>query len=317
MSTTSPASQDSETDASYEIGLSAGDYHPLFEEQDDTDIVLSSLEGILFRAHVVILRRTSSFFKMMFALPQVNSGLPSPSQPPIIPIDSEAPMLSLGLSMIYGMPFAFDMLDKPEEIDTFLAFCDKWEMHGPMRTVRCALQRPSLLENHPLWLYRTALRYDWPEVAKSAAMNCLAFDLRQPGTLLALAPLTITDFYPLVALSRQRIDVFRESINSPDLFGGSSEPHSCSTCGDVSNDLTWKVLRMRLTDTMEACPRGDLIRDEEMMGWPEWLACMSAFHCEGETLFGGEGTRSALLQVLDSLPTELDLSNRPLHDETH
>ncbi|KAF8305048.1 hypothetical protein DL93DRAFT_2089836 [Clavulina sp. PMI_390] len=288
---------------------SAGDYHPLFKEEDDTDIVLRSSEGILFRAHVTILRQTSSFFRMMFALPQSVANSTPPSQSPPLLVDSEASVLSTILCMIYGRAFAMDALDKPEEIDKLLAFCEKWGMQGPMMMVRCAVQRPSLLDGHPLWLYRTALHYNWIEVAKAAAMNCLASDLRQPETLAALAPLAITDFRPLVALSRRRIGSFNKSINSPDVFGGSAEPDRCRKCGCVSNNLTWKVLRMRLAEAMETCPRGDLIRSEDMMRWSEWVACMSASHCKGEMLYEGEQTRAILLQVLDSLPTGLDLSN--------
>lgn len=178
-------------------------------------------------------------------------------------------------------------------------------MLGPMAIVRSSIQRHSLLTVTPLQVYTIACRYHWFEAAQAASIHCLSYDLTDINTIVALRGVSITDYGRLLELARARSNIFRRRLDDPVWFTGSVSNHACLHCGAITGDLTWKVLRMKLAEEFERCPGGNTIC-KELMEWPEWKACMSAFHCIGHLHFGTVPTRSAILRALEGLPESLN-----------
>ena len=179
-------------------------------------------------------------------------------------------------------------------------------MPGPMSIVRSSILRPSLLRSHPLQVHALACRSEWPDVAQATAIPCLSLDLMAPSTLAALRGISLSHYSRLLSLVRRRRDNFRQHLDSPDQFHGSNPNNTCRRCGTRVGDLTWKVLRMRLVEEIERCPDGSSIRGDGngMRNWPEWVACVSASHCN-VPLYNGDNTRVSIFRVLDSLPENL------------
>lgn len=135
-------------------------------------------------------------------------------------------------------------------------------------------------------------------------MPCLSRDITAPSTVAALRGVDLFHYSRLLSLARRRKDTFREHLDSPAQFQGSDPNYTCGRCLGRVGDLTWKVLRMRLVEELGKCPDGSSIRGDGLRLWPEWVASMTASHCN-KLLFNAEGTRTALIRVLDSLPENL------------
>lgn len=81
-------------------------FHERFNDPD-ADIVLRSSDGVLFRAHISILRRTSAFFGTMFSLPApAEATAPSPA----LILDEASTLILTALQMIYGFAFPHDLV---------------------------------------------------------------------------------------------------------------------------------------------------------------------------------------------------------------
>src|SRR5258708_31380324 len=90
-------------------------YHPMFSFE--SDVVLCSRDGILFRVPSTTLRMTSSWFRAMFTLPQgANPSTSSSASPPVglsppvdsevIALDEDARTLEPLLRMVCGLEIA-------------------------------------------------------------------------------------------------------------------------------------------------------------------------------------------------------------------
>lgn len=178
-------------------------------------------------------------------------------------------------------------------------------MPGPMSIARGSILHPTLLNGESLRVYKLACRYDWPDVAQLAAMECLAHDLMAPETIAVLSTLSTTDYGALLLLARRRRDEFRRRLDDPASFTGSNPSHACHVCNVQSNDLTWKVLRMKMLEEFELCPGGDTICAEGIRDWPEWKQCMAASHCEGTRLYDADSTKAHIILALEGLPESL------------
>lgn len=80
-------------------------FHELFNDPD-SDIVLKSSDGILFKAHISTLRRTSTFFGTMFSLPAPAQNTLST----VLILDEPSNLISPALQMIYGFAFPHELV---------------------------------------------------------------------------------------------------------------------------------------------------------------------------------------------------------------
>ncbi|KAF8305049.1 hypothetical protein DL93DRAFT_2066548 [Clavulina sp. PMI_390] len=275
------------------------------------DVILKSEDGVLFKIHQLILSEASEFFRTMYSLPPG----PKSSDPTPLSIDANSKVVAWALAIIYGKPYPPKLFDNTEKIDKLIAFCEKWSMHGVLMTVRCALQRPSLIHNHHTWLYRVACRQGWAEVADAVAMECLNYDLGSSDALEVFEPISLTDFRPLLALARRRVNAFRDKLDDDSVFPASSPPFKCPRCDKDCEDRTWLVLRARLLEELQSCPGREGVKkiSIDMDGWPEWEACVSARHCDYDydygydpyRLFDPSETKEKIIAALDDLPESL------------
>lgn len=203
-------------------------YHPLFSNPD-TDVVIRSLEGTLYRVHSYTLRTTSGLFETMFNLPQpqtlkrINVSHSSGSQGrnsdialEEIPLYESDLVVERILCMLCGQPVA--KWESFDEVERVLAVAEKWDTPGPIATIRSALTSPKFLAEDPLRLYALAKHFGWMEEAKLASTHTLTMCLHNPCHAARLAQLSSKDLLPLLNLHRRRRDYFKELIDSPERF---------------------------------------------------------------------------------------------------
>lgn len=257
-------------------------YHPLFSYPDG-DLILRSTEGTLYRLHSYTLRKNSGLFDTMFSLPQPKTCRPSlnyqyPTSklyPDILDVyEADFPMEQI-LKLIYGI------LAPPrtsfDEIETILALAEKWDTQGPLASLRPAFSASQFLDQYSIRCYALSRHYGWNREAKLASTHTLALDLHDPIHAHSLNELSSIDLLPLLNLHRNRKDMFRRLINSPERFAaGNSSSYHCHRCGVTELDnRTWRQLKEAICLEMDRRPLGDTIIAEVggAADWPEGLAC--------------------------------------------
>lgn len=162
-----------------------------------------------------------------------------------------------------------------------------------------------LIESHPLRIHALAGIYNWDEVAQASALRCLDHDPMTPETIAGLRGLSLEHYGRLLSLARRRHQCLREMLDDPHRFAGSNPDYLCKECDCPARDLTWKVLRMQILDSLSHCPSGAVIKQELDRG-QEWTNAMSASHCGDIRLYQALATYKNIIAVIDALPTQLD-----------
>jgi len=241
-------------------------FHPEFSSEE-ADVILACKESTLhFRVHSFTLKSTSGFFQTMFTLPQNPSA-----QSDIIYLEEDAEVLEPLLRMACGLPFSdITSLDLLESV---IYAAEKYDMLGPMSTLRLCLLSPSLPDD-PIRLYAIARKHNWLEVSKILSTRTLSLNIwdsvHQPALRMASADALLD----LFILHRSRKDCLKDMLNNPPFVSGDSS--NCIQCNAVIDYATWRELKHRILLEIDERPKGDTILDPGMSVWPEAIACWKA-----------------------------------------
>lgn len=196
-------------------------YDPLFDS-NDADFALRASDGIQYRIHTFTLRIASVFFRTMLTLPQPSK------MTDFLTLDEPSKVVGPLLRMISGM-------EMPEwgsydEVENVLEAAHKYDMPGPVTTIRYILTSPRFL-SEPVRLYAIATRYNWHDEAILAAEESLKFTIHDTKYAPLLERVPSRPLLKLLDLHRNRRDGFRYLINDPEKFTiGNAELIRCA-CG--------------------------------------------------------------------------------------
>ena len=293
-------------------------YHPMFSFE--SDVVLCSRDGILFRVPSTTLKMTSSWFRAMFTLPQGTappsrtSGLTPPADSEVIALDEDARTLEPLLRMACGLEIA--TLDTWDAVEPVLYAAEKYDMPGPASIVRALLRTPAFADA-PLRLYAAACHFGWADDARAASTHSLVLDLHAPTHRAALLRLRTADLLALFELHHTRRAQFRARLAEhpflTDAQLSDSTPARCSRCRDPISYAEWRELKHAMLYELERRPAGDSVLTG-LEEWPLAQACWAA-RCKKSMcvspVYDKVSSTKAIKDVLDSLPNTIEM---PTHD---
>jgi hypothetical protein len=267
----------------------------------DADFVLRSSDGTLFRIPTYTLRTTSGFFRTMLMLPQRNNI------DDFIPLDEPRDVVGPLLKMISGMEMP--KWESVDELQCVLEAADKYEMAGPIATIRYILTSPRFLSEEPLRLYAIATRFDWHEEVKLAAERTLTLSICDAKHTPLLEQIPSKPLLKLLEFHRKRRDEFRRLINDPARFStGNPDPKHCETvnCGLLVDNSPWRCLKSVMIFEMDMRPLGDTLLGTILNERPEATACWSA-KCRGcdKLTYNRTLTLRGIQQCLDPLQASI------------
>jgi len=273
-------------------------YHPLFSSPE-SDTVLGTKDGVLFRVHSFTLKTTSGWFRAMFSLPQRTSV----GTPEVLYVDEDAATLEGLLRMVCGLPIP--QLHSYEIIEPLLYAAEKYDMSGPLSIARALLMTGPFLSD-PLRLYALACRYGWDSEAKRASTQTLALNLHAPEHRLTLRKLGTEALLSLFELHHSRRESLRKCLNEYP-FVKDTGVSTCSNCHATVNYQTWRELKYVIVLEMDRRPLGDTILNVGLNDWPAARACWNAkcLACE-RVLYDKKETLKGIKDVIDQLPTTVD-----------
>ena len=298
-------------------------YHPLFSFE--SDVVLSSRDGVLFRVPSTTLKMTSSWFRAMFTLPQSANPRPSASPPArhstlnppadteTIALDEDSRTLEPLLRMICGLEIA--ALDTWDAVEPVLYAAEKYDMPGPASIVRALLRTPAFADA-PLRLYAAACHFGWADDARAASTRSLVLDLHAPEHRAALLRLRTADLLALFDLHHTRRAQFRARLAEPpfltDAQLGDTTGARCSRCREPISYSEWRELRHAMLYELERRPVGDTVL-AGLENWPLAQVCWAA-RCKRTTcvspVYDKALSSKAIKDVLDSLPSAIEMPVR-------
>ncbi|KAJ6527289.1 hypothetical protein B0H10DRAFT_1900844 [Mycena sp. CBHHK59/15] len=135
------------------------------------DTILRSSDGFDFLVYRAVLSLASPFFKDMFSIPQPESE----PDVPVISVAEPSHLLDLLLRVWYpgAEVVIFDGLEQLSQIIELAI--SKYDIQFVVPTLRKYLQ--GYLEAKPIGVFAIACRYQWAELAKAAAKQCLKLPL--------------------------------------------------------------------------------------------------------------------------------------------
>ena len=292
-------------------GLLEGKPHPLFNASD-ADIILCSSDNVYFRVHSLILQLTSSWFRTLLSLPQCPPSYKQSDSPPPTPIPEVINMMETAdvieglLAMAGGRELP--KLDSFEYVESLLRAAEKFEMPGAISILRLAIMSTQFLNTHPVRVYAIACQWGWIEEAKLASTKTLGIDLLGHDALKDLSFVETAHLTSLLLLHRRRRDVFRAGLDSHTNFYANNVPGRCSQCQREIAHVAWMHLKHVWSTAIELHPdditSGAVLQDPELH---ELLATVCQ-HCHRK-LYNAEGTITKLKQVLERLPTTVEVSS--------
>lgn len=281
--------------------------HPSFNTKE-ANVILSSVEGTLFRVPSFVLRNTTGYFRAVLPPPSP-FGQPVIGQEqtadPII-VDEKDVVLERFLRLISGLETpswgSFD------ELDAVMSLAEKWDAQGPMCLIRTAVTAPRFLEE-PLRLYVMATRLNWGHEANLASTQTLKLSIYDEVHAEQLQRLSTKSLMTLLRFHRCRRDLFMKFLNTEETFKAGNNPdRRCSECGEKVNNHTWRELKARMFLEMDRRPLGDTLLSLDMEDWRESIACWSAT-CRNEEcgtpLYDRSTTLHAIQDYLEKLPSTI------------
>lgn len=194
------------------------EYHPDYNDPTD-DVILQSSDRTLFRVHSVLLRKSSTVFADMLAIPQpINSSTTSllvndHAGPPPIQVQESTETLARCLSLITYRALPPDVFTDLAAVEDSARFFDKYGMVGGSSVLRILLARtPEALLSTPLEVYKLACACQWQEIIDAVAVHCIREDPDSPGVTEALRELHIRDYMRLTSLAYRRKKEFEIEV---------------------------------------------------------------------------------------------------------
>jgi hypothetical protein len=271
-------------------------YDSLFAS-NDADFVLRASDGMQYRIHTFTLRTASAFFRTMLTLPQPSNVTD------FLTLDEPSKVVGPLLMMISGMEMP--QWGSYDEIENVLEAAHKYDVPGPVATIRYILASPRFL-SEPVRLYAIATRYDWHDEAILAAEESLKLSIHDTKYAPFLEQIPSRPLLKLLDLHRNRRDGFRYLINDPERFTtGNAELTHCD-CGLPVDNSSWLILKSALILEMDKRPLGDTLLGTILEEWPESTACWEA-QCKAcsKSLYAREITLRGIKDCLDSLPSSI------------
>jgi len=189
----------------------------------------------------------------------------------VIYLQEDAAVLEPLLRMACGLPYSdITSLDLLESV---IYAAEKYDMPGPMSTLRLCLLSPSLPDN-PIRLYAIARKHDWLEVAKILSTRTLSLNIWDSVFQPALKTASADALLDLFMLHRSRKDGLKEMLNNPPFVSGDTS--NCIQCNAIIDYTTWRELKYRILLEIDERPKGDTILDPGISIWPEAIACWKA-----------------------------------------
>ncbi|KAH8102596.1 hypothetical protein BXZ70DRAFT_1006505 [Cristinia sonorae] len=274
--------------------------HPQFSDED-TDIVLSSQEGIHFRMHSIVLKLASGWFRTLFTLPQ-SSQSSSTCPAEVIPMNESADILEVLLSMICGKEIPVSRMQTSMDfIEDILQVVEKYDMPGAASIVRLSVSL-NLVKTHPVRVYALACRWGWLDIAKTASSHTLHMDLLAPENVSELRFVGSADLARLLLLHRVRRDQLRRELDSTDLFYANVIPGKCTGCNADINHSRWHTLKYAWVSSLEDKPF--IVAEKDLLERPELLDVLDSKcpRCQ-KSLYNAESTLHNLRSILERLPS--------------
>jgi len=169
------------------------------------------------------------------------------------------------LGMLFRMISGFEIpkWTSIDEVEDVLAAARKYDMPGPLSTIRSVMMTPLFLEE-PLRLYAIAAGQGWEEEAREASRQTLRlciYDAEHSSTLRRVpSPYLLR----LFSLHRGRQYQFRAlSACEGGCFGLKARCDYCGGCQD------WLPMVQRILSEMEQRPLGDTLLGRQWMEWQE------------------------------------------------
>lgn len=261
-----------EPPSSLPANIPSSDSYDCGFKDSEARIILRSCDGILYRMHTFVLRNTSGFFRGMMTLPQSASSIPSTEE--TIHLDENSAVLAQLLRMISGLEFVpWEQLPNGFEVlESVVDAAYKYEMPGPMATIRATIMSTSYLDGVPLIVYTIAARYGWEKEAKIASRATLRLPILNPDFTQAqprLGRIPSPYLLRLIHLHRRRRDEFQKLIVEDGKYFG------LGFCGSCRQDTgaPWLNPLSRLADRMFKLMDSDAHATELVNGtwmtWPE------------------------------------------------
>ncbi|KAG2130701.1 hypothetical protein DEU56DRAFT_740536 [Suillus clintonianus] len=274
------------------------DYHPLFSSPD-ADIVFRSSEGTHYRMHSFVLRTTSGFFQPMLSLVGGSGSSPdSSSEASPIGLGENDDVLKRLFAMISGMEVPqWDSLDKLEHV---LHAAEKYDMPGPISTIRSAITAPRFMED-PLRVYAIAARYQWEEALQPAAEGCFAIAIHHQQYIPILKRIPSDDLLRLIDLRRERRDAFLHAIDHEVQFTSGNNADKCS-CSRSTDHRGWYALKLAVYMEMDKKP---IVRNLDDQNWEVANKCWS-YRCQcAKVVYDQVETMKRIRPCIERLPTKL------------
>lgn len=280
-------------------------YNPVFN-RPDADVVLVSSEGTSYRVPSFTLRNTSGMFrKLLSQAMQMTQNVVTREEAPIL-IPEPDQILERVLRMMSGLEIPrWESFDQLEDV---LVLVEKWDAQGPLSTIRSAITAPLFL-SEPLRLYAIATGFGWDDEARLASKHTLALCLYDAQHQPTLQRLSAQSLLALFAFHRQRRDEFKRFLDTDEAFSAGNGDHfPCPSCGDETDDHTWRELKARIFLEMDRRPLGDTLSGLDMEEWPEAIACWD-MACKkmscGKYTYNKAATLRAIKDGIDRLPTTI------------
>jgi hypothetical protein len=276
-------------------------YDPAFAD-DEANIVLQSSDGICYRIPSYTLRTTSGFFRDMMTLSQHNTAAPVKGQDSdVIVLGETSKVFGTLLRMIGGL--TVPRWGSIDELEDVLVAAEKYDMPGPVATIRLIITTPAFL-SQPLKLYAIAARYGWEDEAKAASKGTLSLSIYDEEHSDVLERIPTSYLLRLFRLHRGRRDEFQRLVS---LSNGNLGIPRCNNCGGNHQHGGLKGIASfakTMVSKIDQQPAGDELLDGTWMTWPEVTdkACCRMHNCAQTILHYHDTIAAWIGNHMKSLP---------------
>ncbi|KAJ6568730.1 hypothetical protein B0H19DRAFT_1133863 [Mycena capillaripes] len=140
-------------------------------DNPNTDVILSSSDGVTFRVHSLVLSLLSPVFETMFRLPQPHGEASSE------PISMAESALVLDRMLKFCYPGAQPVVESIHQLREILEISlVKYDIQSIIPTAKQYLQK--YIESDPVAVFAIACRHEWKDLATDAARMSLKLPLR-------------------------------------------------------------------------------------------------------------------------------------------
>ena len=232
-------------------------YHPSYASPD-ADIVLKSRDGVLFRAHSIILSVASGFFRDMLSLPRAADSMDSVDD--IVVMDETTDVLKALLDAIY--PNSTTVLAESLDFETFrdlmFILTHKYDLDAGEKIAR-GIYFDERLSFSPILMFGAMQHIGWVKEAKKASTATLKRSLFAEECRADLRRLPSRSVVDLMSLHQKRKTIIMNYLDSP---SGFSVPLKCDEHrGGLRFSLPWLSFKHAVLSELESDPSGECFQN--------------------------------------------------------